>query len=671
MFEYYQNHILCVHASWIIEQKILTESNYKQLAARGHLNKLTTGGNGRKALIQLDTMRSDLKTKVIEKANALGLDPYAKFRLINFANYIEHDVKAYNFYRSYTLDNDDALPLKTVTEYCQNASVLNAISKILKSKPAQRKALTGDKMMIWDKIAKAVENLPKHTYPHTLPTNHRRLKDKFKQYLNEGYEVFIHKSFGSKNAEKLNDDAKSFVFARWCDRVKRVANYNQLLREYNQEATQQGWKMLKSEQSLINFLTDPKVESVWYGIRFGDQKAKEKYSFQFATIMPTMRDSLWYSDGTKLNFYYRDENGKPQTMQVYEVMDAYSEVFLGYHISKTEDYRAQYQAYKMAIKISGHRPYQISFDNQGGHKKLESGNFLNKIAHLAIKTQPYNGKSKTIESAFGRFQQQYLKQHWFFTGQNITAKKEESKANMEFILANIANLPTLNEIQAVYEQCRQEWNAAINNKTGKARIDMYYDSFNDKAPEISLFEMVDFFWVERKKPITCTASGISFTEKGIEYQYVVYDKDTHMPDLVWLRQNVDKKFYIKFDPDDMSLIYLYDKTPLGLRLVGGAETKIQTHRGKQEQEAWEAQYLNDIIEKNKVLRIEARDQANLILEKHQMRAVDYGLKEPRLKGIESSRKQKTAKTDIAQYQKKLSNVVLTEAYQEVDFTTLM
>ncbi len=615
-------------------------------------------------MIHFDTLRSDIKNAVIELAG----DPYQKVTSITFTDYIENDQKAIDFFRDKTLDNGEALPEKNQLEYCCNASILNALSYIEKNKMAQRKAMASSKSKseLWIKLAEIVSALPKHTYPHSLPTNHRKLKDRLKQYLNEGYDCLIHKNFGHKNSEKINDDAKSFIFARWCDRVKRVTSYNHLLKEYNTEAVKQGWKEIKSETTLINFLTDPKIENLWYGHRFGELKAKEKYNFQFKTSLPTMRDSLWYADGTKLNLYYADENGNRATINVYEVMDAYSEVFLGYHISPSEDYEAIYHAFKMAIQVSEHRPYQISVDNGSGNKKLESGNFLNRISHLAIKTAPYNGKSKTIESAFGRFQSQFLAQEWNFTGQNITATKVSSHPNMEFILANQDKLPTLDQVKETYLKRRQEWNAAAHPKTGVPRIDMYFESENEQAPAVSPFQMVDFFWIERKEPITADAAGISFKEKKIQYDYVVYEDNSRSVDVAWHRKNVDNKFYIKFDPDDMSLIYLYQKTPLGLRFVKAAETAPIVVRGKQEQEDLHNEFIKSIDIKNKTLRKETRDHVESILETHKMRAIDYGFNDPILKGIEKkeravkSEQIKTKKTDIGQYQKELSEAVPSE-----------
>mgnify|MGYP000402835731 FL=1 len=109
-------------------------------------------------------------------------------------------------------------------------------------------------------------------------------------------------------------------------------------------------------------------------------KAHQRYDRKHRTILPGRRDSLWYGDGTKLNLYYRDENGNKCTTSVYEVVDAYSEVLLGYYISDNEDYIAQYHAFRMAIQTSRHKPYEIVCDNQGGHKKNAALGLFSKIS---------------------------------------------------------------------------------------------------------------------------------------------------------------------------------------------------------------------------------------------------------------------------------------------------
>ncbi len=155
---------MCVQANWLINEGVLSQSNISQLTARGHLRKVTTGGNGRKALIEFNTMRTDIKNKVIEIAG----DPYTKVSTISFTDYIEQDQKAYEFFENYTLDSGEALPEKNKKEYLANANVLNAINNIYQNKAMQRKALAGSKLNVWQKITEVVSELPRHTYPHSL-----------------------------------------------------------------------------------------------------------------------------------------------------------------------------------------------------------------------------------------------------------------------------------------------------------------------------------------------------------------------------------------------------------------------------------------------------------------------------------------------------------------------
>lgn len=657
MFEYYNNK-LCVQGGWLYgESAIMSQNNFRRLS-RLYFNTIRRACKNTPALIEFESIPERFRKVIIDQFG----DPYATTKHIQFKDYLEFDTKAADYFKNYTLDNGEALPERNIKEYIANSIILNAVQKLTTNAIARRKALGGNQSKVWHKIAEIIQDLPKHTYPHSLPKNVRRLKQKNKTYLIDGYLSLIHKGFCNKNSEKINDDAKYFILSRWADRVNKIATIAQLHEEYNELAAIEGWKLLKEKDTIYNYLNQEHIKNMWWGYRYGELKAKEKYTYHHSTKMPTMRDSLWYSDGTKLNYYYQDENGKTATCQVYEVMDAFSEVFLGYHISKTEDYEAQYFAYKMAAQTAGHKPYQIGFDNQGGHKKLEAGEFLTKIARLSIKTQPYNGKSKTIESAFGRFQQQFLKREWFFTGMNITTKKNESKANMEFILANKKNLPTLTEIKEIYKKRREEWNNAPHHQTGVPRSEMYRSSSNPKTPKIEMWDMVDLFWILREKPVTVTPYGISFKEKKSEFNYMVYS-DNRMPNLDFLKNNIDKKVFIKFDPQDMSMIYLYEKDALGLRFITAAETKIEIHRGKQEQEDWENSWLTEVNENNKKSRLETVNKMDSILEAHGATPEQKGLNSPKISGIKSTYKKrgkKAVQSNIGKHLKEESNLVAVE-----------
>jgi hypothetical protein len=658
-----------------IYPEFMTYKVYEHRLARGTQAKpkfilLQKGGNGRKAIVAWDCIDQELKSKIA----AVYGDPKVSTLIKNFTDKIERDVEAYLFYKEYELANGDNLPVAAVNKYTMNATILNTMHKVATDRINMRKSKGGDIRDVWPTLMKILVQLPAE-YNHDLPLNIKRIKSKLKDYLKDGYESLIHKNYCNINSVKLQADAQLWILSRWANRVNVCPSIAILHQEYSEMILQHGWPALETDRPIRNYLMRPDIKAMWYGARYGDAVGKEKYNYQQKTIMPSMRDSLWYSDGTKLNYMYQyqTKDGKTQvgTCKVYEIMDAYSEVLLGYEISDSEDFVTQYRAYKMAVMFSGHRPYEIRFDNQGGHKKLTTGDFMTKISHLAIRTQPYNGKSKTIENAFYRFQSQFMKRDWFFTGQNITTKKLESKADHELLVHNKMNLPTREEVMAKYKKRREQWNHADHPTSGKSRIDTYLSSTNDKTPKVEMWDMVDMFWIERAKTVKMTSYGLTFTEKKEDYTYIVNDLNG-IPDMQWLTEHIDVNFVVKFDPDHMSTVMLYVDGSTGLKFVKEAVTKVEMHRNIQEQEDGErATY--EVIETAKTNeRVRLNNKLTGILESFGATPEQQGLRSPGLLGLKS-RKRKLAKAEkndmtIGAVHKNLSNMDIDfDAVDDTDY----
>lgn len=669
------NNILCVQGGWLYgEDGIMTKSCYNDLAQRKDIEVIQRACRNRPALVAYESMPERFKSAIESKIG----DVYEYVKENELLKHIREDQKALKFFRDHRFGEDRKLPDEAILEYYSNVKVMNAVNEVITVRRQMRRKL-GKKSMaeVWKDVASSVARIDKRKIPHSLPLHPRRLQEKLSDYLKEGPEVFIHGGFCNKNKEKLNDEVKLWVLAQWANNVERITSEAHLLQVYNDHAremrgksreAEKTWREIKSETTLHNFLYSDGIQVLWWGARYGELKAKEKFIYQHSTLLPTMRDGLWYSDGTKVNYYYLDEEGNIATISVYEVMDVYSEVMIGYAFCQTENYQAQRSAFKMALQTSGQKPYQVSFDNQGGHKRMEATSFLGQMSRLAIKTQPYNGKSKTIESAFGRFQKQFLKKDWFFTGQNITTKSIESRENMEYILANKENLLTLEGVKARYLQRREEWNSAAHPKTGRPRMEMYLESVNPKAVALSGDDMRDLFCVTHDEKVRVTAYGISFEVDTKKYTYMIYDGDT--PDVDWIADHVDHRYVGKYDPDDMNELHLYEETKSrGLRYLATAQIKFNVHRGKQEQEDWEAAYFRKVEDKKKALRVKKRDEMDEILRSHNLLPEQHGLNSPALKGVETShpakktkvvkeRKQRKQRTKgIAEVQKVISNVV--------------
>lgn len=586
--------IRCVTYAELVGSGILSVPSYKWYVKENRLRVVQRGGKGRIALVEYNSLPSKIKAAYDEMFPTATED----LRHTIMSNALITDNKAIEFYRDrYKLSNGSGLTDVKQAEYVLNAQVLNAMIRTERDTTAlHSKCGYTRKKMVWEKCVECCEEL-RTIYNHTLPKNPARLREKFKAYKAEGYAVLVSQKNMNQNARKITDKE-----ARLLLKLKRskmpVYTDAQIFEEYNRQAPLRGLSAIKSLTTVREYLNDPAVMPLWYAAVHGMQKWKSRYSAQMKTAMPQMRDSLWYSDGTKLNLYYRNAEGRMCTTSVYEVFDAYSEVFLGYDIAPNETFDSQYRAFRMAVEFAKHRPWEIVNDNQGGHSKLAAQGFFKRICTLHRPTMPYNGQSKTIESAFGRFQQQVLHKIWYFTGQNVTAKKLSSKPNIEFIEQNAYALPTLEEAKEIYRQCREEWNNMPHHATGISRMEMYLMSENPDTPIVEQADMRTMFWLKSKNAITYTNHGLTIAINKQEYEYEVYGSDG-LRNEEWALRNIGRKFHVMYDPMDMTRVELWEETPTGLRYSTDATPRISISRATQERTEEETSYMRRTIELNK------------------------------------------------------------------------
>ena len=611
-----------------------TQRQRIQVARRG-------GGEGACALYVYSSLPTKYQKKWVEKYG----DPEEMQRQERLKARMVVDEKAREFYEAYEYDlNGVQTHLKTevIAEYTLNASVLNALMKAHIQMEMETRKRNNPRRNLWPCVQDLCEAL-REVYPHTLPANLARLKTKISSYKKEGYISLVSGKLGNSNTMKIVPEAQELLVALKRSKVP-IYTDRQIFDEFNRRAEIKGWKPLKSLSGLRSWFKRSDIEQLWYDAVHGEQSARLRFDRRHLTKLPDLRDTLWYGDGTRLNLYYRDERGQRCTLQVYEIIDAATEVLLGYHISESEDYNAQYHALRMAIQISGHKPLEIVTDNQGGHKKLDAQGLLSKVAVMHRPTAPYNGRSKTIESIFGRFQQEVLHSRWYFTGQNITAKKDTSRPDMEFIAQNHAALPTRAELLAEYAKAREEWNALPHPKTGQARIDMYNSQENPMTPVVGQYDLIDMFWLKTEKPSTFTASGIKIKVGGRDYYYEVFEA-VGKPDLVWRRTHTNERFYVQYDPADMTSVRLIT---LDGRFERIAKPPIVIARAHAEQTEADKAFIREMDAAVKQERVERIATARAIEQKHGMSPEQHGLNSPRLLGLDKEH-QEELRRRTAQY----------------------
>ena len=608
---------------------VMTYANYKNLSSRRPVLTILRQGKGlgHNALIEYASLPARFKERFVAKygnpEDMLNRDKDA----------LRMDMEAREFFENYELSDGSHIKSAKIDEYVINASVLNRLLE-LSNLQRSRRNMSGNRTPIcWEAIYNTCEIL-RDEYQHTLPKNEARLREKLRIYKAEGYACLVSGKLTNGNALKITAEAGRQIIALKRSKTPVYTN-QQLFEKFNEIAARKGWKPLKSTNALVAFLNRPEIEIQWKDAQLGDKAAKMLYARQNSTILPAVRDALWYGDGTKLNLYYKTfQGGKwvPASLQVFEVVDASSEVLLGYNISNVENFESMYEAYRNAIEFTGHLPEELVFDNQGGTKRADASEWLKKISRLSRPTQPYNGPSKTIENIFSRFQSQVLHQFWFFTGGNVTAKSDRSKQDLDFIMANIQNLPTYQELVELYPKLRDQWNNMLHPKHLVPRIQYYMSTQNAQAIVVNDAVKRDLFWITAARPCTFTPYGLVITIKGQKYQYEVLDKEG-FPDLDWRAKNTGRQFYVSYDPREMSTIRLYTKDDYGYQFVTEAKPDVQIHRALRDQTEAERSFIRKMEEAIKEDRVR-RQLESVALELEFGTAPEQsGLARPGLKGV--------------------------------------
>lgn len=629
-------------------EAVMSKDIYDHLVKRKQVNVLQRACRCKKALIEYRSLPERFRLRFEAKYG----NPEKIMKQEDMP--LAADSEAQKYYHEYLLPNGEHLPEDKQTEYTLNARVLNALREMRGTQKAMRRACNNNTPVIWSNIFATAEEL-RQAYGHTLPKSEARLRDKLRQYTKEGYACLVSGKFCNANTLKITKAAgRQIVALRRC----RVPVYTtkQLFEEFNRIAERRGWKRLASQSSLVQYLERPEIKPLWYDAVYGELAAKQLYARRNKTEMPTMRDSLWYGDGTKLNLFYKAvENGKTvvRSASVYEVIDAYSETLLGYAVSDTENFDAQFRAFRMAIETAGHKPYEIVTDNQGGQRSKIAQKFFANICRINRPTAPYNAPSKSIESVFGRFQKQVLHEDWRFTGGNITSK-EAWKINREFLEANKEKLFTYEEMLEAYSVARSKWNAMKHYQTGIAHEEMYRTSVNPATERVTELDMIDLFWLTTERPSIFTADGITIQYQNRKYTYEVLTSDG-TPDYAWRSENTGREFFVRFDPKSMNRALLYEQTPMGLRYETVAYPYLTVRRNIQEQQEGDMELIRYNDEANKRERVRRQIEAHTLELEHGVAPEQHGLRTPAIKGISEKEYERLADTVV---------VVPSEQYSE-------
>ena len=201
------------------------------------------------------------------------------------------DEDARLFFRDYTYTDDSGkerhLPDEAQSQYVNEASILNMFRRVYQRQIMAR-AANGHRKTKKDYYTECVAQAKalNDAFPNKLPSNSRTMERKCDEYAEKGYQCLVTGLYGKANRGKLTEDAKYWLIARYATPIERLT-MQQLFVEYNNEAERhEEWKKLESEQTIYAFLNRPEIKPLWWGMRYGELKAKEKYTRLWAKTAP-------------------------------------------------------------------------------------------------------------------------------------------------------------------------------------------------------------------------------------------------------------------------------------------------------------------------------------------------------------------------------------------------
>jgi len=537
--EYY-NGTKAIQARFLIDEGIMTAVNIKNLSRRNQINVVRRGCLNTPALIDLKSMPERFR-RILEMDYADIINKPA----VNFlAEQIIQDSAAIEFYSSYEIEPDRFLPRDVINEYYTNAIVLNGIRTLLNSRTTMRKALGGKTTGLWVNIAKTVLDIDRSKFPHTLPANDRRLKDRYNQYLKDGYECLIHKNFCNKNSGKIVDDRQqAFIIELLAD--PRNLDNEQVAYMYNMVATKMDWKTI--QRSAVAVWRKKFATQIYPGRR-GSVAFSNKIAMQVKRSAPTSPLYYWTMDGWDVELLYQKfEDGRTtyhHRPTVVVVLDAMCKYPIGYAIGTHETP----ELIKSALRNAARHTAELFGTKYRAHQ-LQSDRYAIKamtpvyeiMAKHSTPARAKNAKAKIIEPYFNSINKKYCQLMANWSGFGITSDKEK-QPNIEYLNKYKSSFPDFEgvcqqvtllierEREEKREQMLEAWAQVAEADKLILSTESYLMQFGEKTGKRNMM----------------TGSGLHVTINGVKRDYDSFD-------LSW-RNHEDVRWEVRYDPEDLTQV---------------------------------------------------------------------------------------------------------------------
>ena len=559
----YLGKTLCVEYSELVPV-VMSKENYHYHRGKGNLTVHGVGGNGRKVLVEYETMPDKQRA---ELKNYYGC-PYIYASKQPILQSLDFDSKAEAFYQHYKLPNGTHLPssnfnlegkpqINYVQRYTECATWLNMLIRLTTDKAALKSELNISVMKFWETACDMIK-----TKKVSLPATPKRLKLKIKDYQLGGYEALIEKhKFGNNYSKKIVGKVAEALLKELLSLRNKHADTT-IAEEYNKWATENSLKTITPEA--VGYWRKKWHNELLFE-RDGMGKTYTKLSKQGRRERPSAPLLLINSDDNVLDIFFKAPSTDWFRPVLYVVIDAFNDYILGYAVGASVTKELVKEAYRNAnrhvMELTGgsYCWHQLQTDRWGisGKNTTELEHFYNSMGTFTPAGLK-NSQAKYVERSFGSVWHTMLKKVFpsNYSGHNLTAKQKLNPDGLKpAYFPEVSEMPK--QVALFIEAMRQ----TKRTNCELTRQQEWLQAFNasEKSQKRLLTEetRLQIFGKRHNYTNRIESKGLTPTILGKQRLYELSQAT--------IFEHIDKKVQVIYDENDLSTVLVTDNK--GLRFL--------------------------------------------------------------------------------------------------------
>lgn len=284
------------------------------------IKRLQVGGNGRKLLIDFDSLSSKIQDELVDpRKSEHPLQPY-----------FEWDSEAPEFYSKFKRGGTTILKSDEQERYIINASVMQAVLKLEQARIQTRIQMKKPPIGITETLRYDLGTFQnhlrtKHQIEHTLPVS-IRFKDLLKDFKTNGYIALIKdpNGTGKQNARRVDEKTEMILNGIFKKQLHKptpteiARNYDAFLNGYAEVYNEDTGEMYDPKEfktlstaTIINYINKWENTLATYKSRSGDRQAyMGKFKPHHQMEMPTLAGSIISIDDRQPPFVYNKKGDR-------------------------------------------------------------------------------------------------------------------------------------------------------------------------------------------------------------------------------------------------------------------------------------------------------------------------------------------------------------------------